>query len=223
MLPSQFAIEKKVISWMLVLIFGVGGMVAFFALGQLEDPPFTIKDAKILVAYPGASPQQVEEEVTFPVEQALQQLAALDEVVSTSSAGLSQITATIQNTYGGAELQQVWDTVRRKIDDMIVKGELPPGTSQPLINDDFGDVFGMMFAITGPGYSYGELEDYVDYLRRELILVPGVAKIDICNASTTFCKPRMWCPTRAASGPARSPCASIPLVNSMMFPSWNSC
>ena len=179
MLPSQFAIEKKVISWMLVLIFGVGGMIAFFSLGQLEDPPFTIKDAKIIVAYPGASPQQVEEEVTFPVEQALQQLAALDEVVSTSSNGLSQITATIQNTYGGAELQQVWDTVRRKIDDMIVKGELPPGTSQPLINDDFGDVFGMMFAVTGAGYSYGELEDYVDYLRRELILVQGVAKIDI--------------------------------------------
>ena len=179
MLPSQFAIEKKVISWMLVLIFGVGGMVAFFSLGQLEDPPFTIKDAKIVVAYPGASPQQVEEEVTFPVEQALQQLAALDEVVSTSSTGLSQITASIQKTYGGAELQQVWDGVRRKIDDMIVKGELPPGTSQPLINDDFGDVFGMMFAVTGTGYSYGELEDYVDYLRRELILVPGVAKIDI--------------------------------------------
>ena len=62
---------------------------------------------------------------------------------------------------------------------MIVRGELPPGTSQPLIIDDFGDVFGMMFAITGPGYSYGELEDYVDYVRRELILVPGVAKIDI--------------------------------------------
>jgi multidrug efflux pump subunit AcrB len=179
MLPSQFAIEKKVISWMLVLIFGVGGMIAFFSLGQLEDPPFTIKDAKIIVAYPGASPQQVEEEVTFPVEQALQQLSALDEVVSTSSAGLSQITASIQKTYGGAELQQVWDSVRRKIDDMIVRGELPPGTSQPLINDDFGDVFGMMLAVTGSGYSYGELEDYVDYLRRELILVPGVAKIDI--------------------------------------------
>ena len=179
MLPSQFAIQKKVISWMLVLIFGVGGMVAFFSLGQLEDPPFTIKDAKILVAYPGASPRQVEEEVTYPVEQALQQLAALDEVTSTSSSGLSQISPTIQSTYGGAELQQVWDSVRRKIDDMTVRGELPPGTSEPLIIDDFGDVFGMMFAVTGTGYSFGEIEDYVDYLRRELILVPGVAKIDV--------------------------------------------
>ena len=109
MLPSQFAIEKKAISWMLVLIFGVGGMAAFFSLGQLEDPPFTIKDAKILVGYPGASAQQVEEEVTYPVEQALQQMSSLDEVISTSSAGLSQITPKIEKTYGGAELEQEWD------------------------------------------------------------------------------------------------------------------
>ncbi len=77
MLLSQFAIEKKVISRMLVWIFALGGMIAFFSLGQLEDPPFTIKDAKIIVAYPGASPQQVEEEVTFPVEQALHHILIL--------------------------------------------------------------------------------------------------------------------------------------------------
>ena len=182
MLLAQFAIEKKVISWMLVLIFGVGGMVAFFSLGQLEDPAFTVKDAKIIVAYPGASAQQVEEEVTYPVEQALQQMSSLDQVVSTSSAGLSQITPSIQKTYGGAELQQVWDTLRRKISDMGVRGELPPGTSEPLILDDFGDVFGLMFAVTGEGYSYSEIEDYVDYLRRELILVPGIAKVEITGA-----------------------------------------
>ena len=179
---AQFAIEKKVISWMLVLIFGVGGMIAFFSLGQLEDPPFTVKDAKIIVAYPGASAQQVEEEVTYPVEQALQQLSSLDKIKSTSSAGLSQITPTIQNTYSGAELQQVWDTLRRKISDMGVTGALPPGTSEPLVLDDFGDVFGLMVAVTGEGYSYSELEDYVDYIRRELILVPGVAKVEITGA-----------------------------------------
>jgi multidrug efflux pump subunit AcrB len=180
--PAQFAIEKKVISWMLTLIFGVGGMVAFFSLGQLEDPPFTIKDAKIVVAYPGASAQQVEEEVTYPVEQALQQLSSLDQVTSTSSAGLSQISPSLLNTYAGAELEQEWDRLRRKISDMQVRGELPPGTSEVMVNDDFGDVFGLMLAVTGEGYSYGELEDYVDYIRRELILVPGVAKIDVTGA-----------------------------------------
>ena len=114
MLPSQFAIEKKVISWMLTLVLGVGGMVAFFNLGMLEDPPFTVKNALVLVAYPGASAQQVEEEVTFRVEEALQKIPALEEVVSISSAGLSQIEIEIQNTYSGNELQQVWDEVRRK-------------------------------------------------------------------------------------------------------------
>ena len=147
MLPSQFAIEKKAISWMLVLIFGVGGMAAFFSLGQLEDPPFTIKDAKILVGYPGASAQQVEEEVTYPVEQALQQMSSLDEVISTSSAGLSQITPKIEKTYGGAELEQEWDNLRRRVRDMVIRGELPPGThnARPfrdgvLFNDSDADV-----------------------------------------------------------------------------------
>ncbi len=159
MLPSQFAIENRVISWMLVLILGVGGMIAFFSLAQLEDPPFTVKNAKILVAYPGASAQQVEEEVTYPVEQALQQMPSLDKVVSTSSAGLAQLTPVIRNTFAGAELQQEWDQLRRKISDLSVRGTLPPGTSEPMVLDDFGDVFGLMYAVTGRGYSYGEIED----------------------------------------------------------------
>jgi multidrug efflux pump subunit AcrB len=182
MLPSQYAIENKVISWMLVLIFGVGGMVAFFSLGQLEDPPFTIKEARIIVGYPGASAQQVEEEVTFPVEQALQEMASLDRVTSTSSAGLSQISPEILKTYGGLELEQQWDSLRRRVRDMTIRGELPPGTGEPMIMDDFGDVFGLMYAIEGQGYSYGEVEDYVDYLRRALILVNGVARVDVSGA-----------------------------------------
>lgn len=122
MLPSQFAIEKKVISWLLVLIFGVGGMFAFFSLGQLEDPPFTIKEARIIVAYPGASAQQVEEEVTFPVEQALQQMSSLKDVTSTSGAGLSQISPRIINTYSGMALEQEWDSLRRRVRDMVIFG-----------------------------------------------------------------------------------------------------
>ena len=179
MLPSEYAIKHKVISWMLVLIFGVGGMGAFFSLGQLEDPPFTIKEAKILVGYPGASAQQVEEEVTYPVEQALQRMSSLDEVVSTSSAGLSQITPKLEKTYNGAALEQEWDDLRRRVRDMVVRGEMPPGSSEPLILDDFGDVFGLMFAVTGSGYNYGEIEDYVDFVRRELVLVDGVARVDV--------------------------------------------
>ena len=181
MMPAQFAIENKVISWLLVLILGVGGMVAFFGLGQLEDPPFTVKNALVIVSYPGASAQQVEEEVSYQIEEAMQKIPALKEVRSISSAGLSQIEIEIQNTYSGAALQQVWDEVRRKITDMTPN--LPPGTSEPLVVDDFGDVFGALLAVTGGGgFGYSDLKDYVDYLRRELILVPGVGKIDITGA-----------------------------------------
>jgi len=179
--PAQFAIEKKVISWLLVLILGVGGMVSFFGLGMLEDPPFTVKNAVVYVAYPGASAQQVEEEVSYRVEEALQKIPALKEIKSLSSAGFSQIEIEIENTYSGQELQQVWDEVRRKISDM--KADLPPGTSEPLVFDDFGDVFGALVAVTGgDGFRYSDLKDYVDYVRRELILVPGVGKIEITGA-----------------------------------------
>ncbi|MBT8058993.1 MAG: efflux RND transporter permease subunit, partial [Gammaproteobacteria bacterium] len=138
--------------------------------------------ARILVGYPGASAQQVEEEVTFPVEQALQNMSSLNQVTSTSSAGLSQISPEIINTYDGLELEQQWDSLRRRISDMVVRGELPPGTSEPLIIDDFGDVFGLMYAVTGEGYSYSEIEDFVDFLRRELVLVDGVARVDVSGA-----------------------------------------
>lgn len=180
MLPSQFAIERKVISWMLILILTVGGGFAFLRLGMLEDPPFTIKEAQVLVAYPGASAPQVEQEVTSQVEDAVQQLAALDKVTSVSSPGRAQIQVSIQKHFAGLELQQMWDELRRKIGDMA--SSLPPGASQPLVYDDFGDVYGILFAVTGDGFSYRDLRDYVDHIRRELVLVEGVAKVEITGA-----------------------------------------
>lgn len=97
---AAYFIKNKVISWMLTLIFLIGGSMAFFGLGQLEDPEFTIKDAMVVTSYPGATPLQVEEEVTYPLEKAIQQLTYVDEVNSISSRGLSQITVTMKNNYG---------------------------------------------------------------------------------------------------------------------------
>ncbi|GAL05112.1 acriflavin resistance protein [Photobacterium aphoticum] len=97
---AAYFIRNKVISWMLTLIFLIGGTMAFFGLGRLEDPAFTIKDAMVVTSYPGATPLQVEEEVTYPIEKAIQQLTYVDEVNSVSSRGLSQITVTMKNNYG---------------------------------------------------------------------------------------------------------------------------
>ncbi|EIV8643224.1 efflux RND transporter permease subunit VmeI [Vibrio parahaemolyticus] len=174
---AAYFIRNRVISWMVSLIFLIGGIAAFFGLGRLEDPAFTIKDAMVVTSYPGATPQQVEEEVTYPLEKAIQQLTYVDEVNSISNRGLSQITVTMKNNYGPNDLPQIWDELRRKVNDLKVT--LPPGVNEPQVIDDFGDVYGILLAVTGDGYSYKELLDYVDYLRRELELVDGVSKVSV--------------------------------------------
>ncbi len=131
----------------------------------------------VVTSYPGATPQQVEEEVTYPLEKAIQQLTYVDEVNSISNRGLSQITVTMKNNYGPDDLPQIWDELRRKVNDLKVT--LPPGVNEPQVIDDFGDVYGILLAVTGDGYSYKELLDYVDYLRRELELVDGVSKVSV--------------------------------------------
>ncbi|EPW6722059.1 efflux RND transporter permease subunit VmeI [Vibrio parahaemolyticus] len=174
---AAYFIRNRVISWMVSLIFLIGGIAAFFGLGRLEDPAFTIKDAMVVTSYPGATPQQVEEEVTYPLEKAIQQLTYVDEVNSISNRGLSQITVTMKNNYGPDDLPQIWDELRRKVNDLKVT--LPPCVNEPQVIDDFGDVYGILLAVTGDGYSYKELLDYVDYLRRELELVDGVSKVSV--------------------------------------------
>ncbi|OUL58144.1 efflux RND transporter permease subunit [Pseudoalteromonas ulvae] len=172
---AKLSIEKSVISWMLTLLLVIGGTFSYLGLGQLEDPEFTLKKAMVITAYPGASPQQVEEEVTYPIENVIQQLPYVDYVTSISSPGMSQISVEMKSTYRKEQLRQIWDELRRKINDL--SPSLPQGVMPSKVMDDFGDVYGVMFAITGDGYSYDELRDYADYLRRELVLVDGVGKV----------------------------------------------
>ncbi|MBH0059327.1 efflux RND transporter permease subunit [Pseudoalteromonas sp. SWXJZ94C] len=176
---AQLSIEKKVISWMFTLLLLIGGSVSYFDLGQLEDPEFTLKKAMVITMYPGASPQQVEEEVTFPIENAIQQLPYVDYVTSISSNGKSQISVEMKSTYRKEQLRQIWDEMRRKINDL--SPSLPSGVYPSTILDDFADVYGVMYSVTGDGYSYDELKDYVDYLKRELVLVKGVSKVTIAG------------------------------------------
>ncbi|MBB1304322.1 efflux RND transporter permease subunit [Pseudoalteromonas sp. SR43-5] len=176
---AQLSIEKKVISWMFTLLLLIGGTVSYFDLGQLEDPEFTLKKAMVITMYPGASPQQVEEEVTFPLENAIQQLPYVDYVTSISSNGKSQISVEMKSTYRKEQLRQIWDEMRRKINDL--SPSLPSGVYPSTILDDFADVYGVMYSVTGDGYSYDELKDYVDFLKRELVLVKGVSKVTVAG------------------------------------------
>lgn len=164
---------------MFALLLLVAGTVSYSGLGQLEDPEFTLKKAMVVTLYPGASPQQIEEEVTYPIENAIQQLPYVDYVTSISSAGKSQISVEMKSTYRKQDLKQIWDELRRKINDL--RPNLPPGVYTPKVIDDFADVYGIMFAVTGDGYSYDELKTYVDYLKRELVLVNGVSKVTVAG------------------------------------------
>lgn len=172
---AAIAIKNRVITLVLTVVLLFAGVSSFENMSRLEDPEFTIKDALVMTPYPGASAEEVEQEVSDYLETAVQQLGQLDRVVSKSDRGMSTLTVTIKNNYDRESLPQVWDELRRKINDAAAK--LPSGVGQPIVIDDYGDVFGVFFAITADGYSYAELKNYVDILRRELLLVEDVGKI----------------------------------------------
>lgn len=174
---ARAAIDSAKFTWFAVLMLVVGGIASFFSLGQLEDPEFTIKTAVIVTPYPGASPREVEQEITERIELKLQEVKEIDHLKSESRAGLSSITIDIQPKYWSNQLPQIWDTVRRKVRD--VEAALPPGAGRPVINDDFGDVFGLLLAVTSDGFSYADLKDYADLLKRELSLIDGVGRVDL--------------------------------------------
>lgn len=176
---AEYFIKNKVISWMFTLILLIGGTFSYFQLGQLEDPAFTIKDALVITSYPGATPLQVEEEVSYVLEKQILTLPYIDEVLSINSRGLSQITVTMKNIYGADELPQIWDELRRKVND--ITNQLPPGVGKPKVIDDFGDVYGIMWAITGDGFNYDEISDYVDFLKRDIELIDGVSKVVVAG------------------------------------------
>lgn len=174
---AEYSIRNTTITWMVVTLLVIGGIFSFMGLGRLEDPAFTIKEALVNTAYPGASPMEVEEEVTLVLENAIQQLPYVEEVISTSSAGLSQIKVEMKSIYRKDDLAQIWDEMRRKVND--ITATLPPGARPPQIIDDFSDVYGVFMSVTGQGYDYEQLADYADFLKRELVLVPGVSKVNV--------------------------------------------
>jgi len=174
---TRFAIENRTLTNFLVFLVVVGGLYSYFQLGQLEDPDFTVKIGAVITQYPGATPEEVELEVTDRIETAIQEMPQLRYLTSYSRAGLSIIKVEMQQEYWADRLPQVWDEMRKKIRD--ITPDFPPGVMKPKVIDDFSFVFGFVLAVTGDGYSYAELEDYTKLIRKELSIVPGVARADL--------------------------------------------
>jgi len=179
---AAFALRNRVTTLVLTVMLVVGGINAYNHLSRLEDPEFTIKEALVITPYPGASATEVETEVSDKIELAVQQLGQLMEVESRSVRGLSTVTVRIKKKYRREQLPQIWDELRRKVGD--VQNQLPPGAGPSVVNDDYGDVWGLFVALYGPEYSYAELKETAKLIRRELSLVKDVAKVELWGQRT---------------------------------------
>ncbi|MFD1344363.1 efflux RND transporter permease subunit [Litorisediminicola beolgyonensis] len=176
---ARASIDRSLLTWLLMLGCLLGGLWGFATIGRLEDPAFTIKNAIVLTQYPGASAAEVAREVSEPLESAIQQMGEVKTITSSNKPGVSRIDVEIESTYDGTELPQIWDKLRAKVSQ--AQGDLPEGARAPFVNDGFGDVYGIFYAVTAPGFTDREIHNVADFLRRELLAVEGVADVTLAG------------------------------------------
>ncbi|WP_371373357.1 efflux RND transporter permease subunit [Thalassotalea aquiviva] len=174
---ARYSILKPINVWLFVLISCVGGVIGLKEIGRLEDPAFTIKQVQVVTQFPGASAEKVEKELTEQIEIALQKMPQLKELNSVSKPGVSVITVEVSSKLRGPQLPQVWDEVRKRIGD--IENKLPLGAGQPVVYDDFGDVFGLYYALTAKDFTPYQIREFARILRRELLTLDGVAKVNV--------------------------------------------
>ena len=175
---TSFALERKQFTLLIIVAAFLAGLVSYTVIPQAQDPGFPIRVAQVTTYFPGASPQRVEELVTDKIEKVIQEMPELDSVTSQSKAGVSIITVNIKDSY--TDLRPVWDNLRRKVE--RAQSDLPDEVQPSIVNDEFGDVFGIVISLVGDGLSYAELKDIADDVRDEFLRLPLVSKVDIYGA-----------------------------------------
>lgn len=174
---AKFFLKNRALSWLLLALILLGGVVAYVGMGKLEDAPFTIKQAVVTTTYPGASPLEVQQQVTDVLEEAIQSLGELYYLKTENRAGLSKITVYVKKEIRADAMQQLWDKLRRKVGD--AQGKLPAGAGTSVVNDDFGDVLGVFYGLSSAVHTYRELEEQAERLKNELLAVPDVARVEL--------------------------------------------
>jgi len=172
---TRFAIENNRVTLTALAVICFAGYQAFLTLPQAEDPGFTIRTAVVITYFPGANPQRVEDLVTDKIEKAIQELPELDAVRSKSTTGVSVVTVDIKEEY--RDMRPIWDNLRRKVEK--ASRELPDGAREPIVNDEFGDTFGAIIAVTGDGYSYADLKDVAFDVRDMLLQLEDAGRIEL--------------------------------------------
>ncbi|ACB34811.1 acriflavin resistance protein [Leptothrix cholodnii SP-6] len=179
---SRWALEHPALTRYLLIVLTLLGIVAYFQLGQDEDPPFTFRAMVVQARWPGATAQQMAEQVTDKIEKVLQEAPYPDIIRSYTKPGESVTIIQIKDNSPPAEVEQVWYQVRKKIGDM--RSSLPQGVIGPFFNDEFGDVFGTIYALSADGFSAEELREFSDRVRSQLLQVPSVAKVAVFGAQS---------------------------------------
>ena len=173
----KFFLTNKALSWLILILILSGGIFAYNNMGKLEDAPFTIKQALVTTSYPGASPMEVQQQVTDVLEESIQSLGELYYLKTENRAGLSKITVYVKKEIRAKDMQQLWDKLRRKVND--VQNKLPAGAGPSVVNDDFGDVLGVFYGLSSETHTYRELEDCAKEIKNELLDVKDVAKVEL--------------------------------------------
>ncbi len=174
---ARFSIEYPIYTWLFMAFALIGGAVGYLSVGKLEDPTFTLKSALVITPYPGATAAEVATEISEVLEAEIQQMDEIKTVTSRNTQGSSVIEVEVKDQFGGDELPQIWDDLRDRVAD--ASAALPNGALPSIVNDDFGDVFGILYAVSAPGFSDAEIWDIATFMRRDLLTVEGVANVEI--------------------------------------------
>ncbi|MGX1307481.1 multidrug efflux pump subunit AcrB [Amorphus suaedae] len=177
---SEWALNHRSLIWFFMIMASVAGILAYFNLGREEDPNFTIKTMVVSAAWPGASVQDMTTQVTDRLERKLEEIPTLDYTKSLTSPGSTTIFVNLLDTAQGRVVSDTWVRVRNILSD--IKGDLPSGVQGPFFNDDFGDVFGNIYAFTSDGLTQRQLRDYVEAARTQILSVPNVGKVNLVGA-----------------------------------------
>ncbi len=172
---TKLALDNNRTTLMLMLAILLFGVMAYKTMPKDYDPGFIIRTAQVITYFPGASPKRVEELVTDKIEKVIQEIPELDFVSSESRTGVSIVSANVKESY--KEMRPIWDDLRRKIE--TVKSDLPEEAEDPIVNDEFGDVFGIVIGLTAEGYSYREMKDIAEEVKDELLHLSEAAKVEI--------------------------------------------
>ena len=180
---ADYALRHRHVVWFVLMLFIVGGVWAFVKMGKKEDSTFVIKSAVISCEYPGATPFEVEQLITEPIGRELQSMRKVKKITSESYYGISRIVVELESGTPSVAIPQLWDELRRKV--LNITPRLPAGAGPIVVNDDFGDVYGLYYGLVADeGFSWGEIRDWAQRIKRLLVPIEGVQKVELLGEQT---------------------------------------